>query len=184
MKLYHIDRFGTISEGQVLNLQKNIYFEDNFMQKCLETVILSYKDGLSHHGINYLLTNNLSNNDVMPLSNVMDIIFEYERMLNYSSKLSRYQSFYAFDCEGVKKFIKNNNLNKSFFKIYEVESDYYEKHNITLISGDSHYNIAAMAKCYWEDRDDPYGRPILNEYLLKYPVKIIREVKLEEINEN
>lgn len=184
MKLYHIDRFGALSEGQVLNLQKNIYFEDIYMQKCLETVILDYKDGLSHHGLNYLLTNNLSNNDVMPLSNVIDIVFEYERMINYTNKLSRYQSFYAFDCEGVKEFIKDKNLNKSFFKIYEVESDYYEKHNMTLLSGYSHYNIAAMAKCYWGDKDDPFERPILNEYLLKYPVKIVREIKLEEIGEN
>lgn len=183
MKFYHIDRFGTLNVGQVLNLQKNIYFEDKLMQKCLESVITSYEDGLSHHGIHYLLNNELSSNNVMPLSNVMDIIFEYERKLNYRDKLSRYQSFYAFDSNGVRKFIESNNLEKSFFKIYEVESDYYEKHNMSLISGNTHYNIAAMAKCYWEDKEDPYNRPILNEYLLKYPVKIIKEVKLEEINQ-
>ena len=38
----------------------------------------------------------------MPLSKFMDIIFEYERLLNYKEKLSRYQAFYAFDSEGVK----------------------------------------------------------------------------------
>lgn len=182
MKLYHIDRFGTINVGQTLELQKNIYFENGLKQECLNMIIPYYNKGLSHHGIHYLLNNELSNNNAMPLSNVMDIIFEYERMLNYKDKLSRYQSFYAFDNVGVKEFIEKNHLSESFYKIYEVESDYFEKHNMTLISGSAHYNIAAMAKIYWEDGQDPYNRPILNEYLLQYPVKIIREVRLEEID--
>lgn len=117
----------------------------------------------------------------MLLSNVMDIIFEYERMLNYKDKLSRYQSFYAFDNIGVKKFIEQNNLSESFYKIYEVESDYFEKHNMSLIFGSTHYNIAAMAKIYWENGLDPYGREILYEYLLQFPVKVIKEVRLDEI---
>lgn len=181
MKLYHIDRGGTIQVGQILELQKNIYFENEYKDKCLSMVMPYYKNGLSHHGIHYLLTNELFNNKVMPLSNVMDIIFEYERLLNYSDKLSRYQSFFAFDSEGVKKFISDNNLSDSFYKIYEVKSDYVEKHNMTLISGSMHYNIAAMAKIYWENGVDPYNRPVWNEYLLKYPIQILKEVKLEDL---
>ena len=52
---------------------------------------------------------------------------------------------------------------------------------MSLISGSAHYDIAAMAKVYWENGDDPYERPIMNEYLLKYPTKIVREVKIEEL---
>ena len=182
MKLYHIDRFGTINVGQTLDLQKNIYFENKKQQECLDMIIPYYNEGLSHHGIHYLLNNELSNNNVMPLSNVMDIIFEYERILNYKDKLSRYQAFFAFDNIGIKEFIKNNNMSESFYKIYEVESEYYEKHNMTLISGCFHYNISAMAKIYWENSQDPFNRTELNEYLLKFPVRIIREVRLEEID--
>lgn len=182
MKLYHIDRRGTISAGQTLELQKNIYFGNEQKEKCLNMVMAYYNDGLSQHGIHYLLTNSLFNNNVMPLSNVMDIIFEYERLLNYNEKLSRYQSFFAFDSEGVKKFISDNNLSDSFYKIYEVKSDYSEKHNMSLISGSMHYNIAAMAKIYWENGTDPYDRPVVNEYLLKYPIQILKEVKLEELD--
>lgn len=181
MKLYHIDRFGTINVGQILELQRNIYVENPKKQICLNKILPYYENGLSHHGIHYLFNNELSNNRVMPLNNVMDIIFEYERMLNYNDKLSRYESFYAFDNVGVKEFIKSNNLSESFYKIYEVESDYYEKHNMSLISGNSHYDIAAMAKIYWENGEDPYNRKVINEYLLKFPIKIIREVKLDEI---
>lgn len=182
MKLYHIDRFGTINVGQILELQKNIYIENQEEQKCLDKIIPYYSNGLSHHGICYLFNNELANNNVMPLNNVMDIIFEYERMLNYSDKLSRYEAFYAFDNIGIREFIQNNNLSESFYKIYEVESDYYEKHNMTLVSGNFHYNIAAMAKIYWENGEDPYNRQVINEYLLKFPIRIIREVRLDEID--
>ena len=182
MKLYHIDRNGTINVGQTLDLQKNISLANKNNTKLLNIVMPYYNDGLSHHGIQYLLNNHLFNNNVMPLSNVMDIIFEYERLLNYKEKLSRYQAFYAFDSEGVKKFINDNNLSDTFYKIYEVKSDYFEKHNMSLISGSMHYNIAAMAKIYWEDGEDPYGRPVLNEYLLKYPIQVLKEVKLEELD--
>jgi len=182
MKLYHIDRMGAINEGHIINLNQNIYFENEFNNKILNLKINDYyKEGLSHHGINYFLYNPLSNNNSMSLSNVMDIIFEYERLLNYSDKLSRYQSFFAFDKDGVKQFIMNNNLCETFFKIYEVEAEYFEKYNMSIISGNNHYNIAAMAKCYWENNSDPYDRPILNEYLLKYPIKIIKEIRLSEI---
>ena len=181
MKLYHIDRGGTIQAGQILELEKNIYFGNEYKDKCLSMVMPYYKNGLSNHGIYYLLTNELFNNKVMPLSNVMDIIFEYERLLNYSDKLSRYQSFFAFDSESAKKFISENNLSDSFYKIYEVKSDYVERHNMRLTSGSMHYNIAAMAKIYWENGDDPYNRSVLNEYLLKYPIQILKEVKLEDL---
>ncbi len=160
MKLYHIDRYGTMNKGQALKLQENIHFGNELKDQALNSTMLYYGKGLSHYGIHYLLNNELSNNDAMPLSYVMDIIFEYERMLNYKTKLSRYQSFFAFDKIGVKEFIKNKNLSESFYKIYEVEFDYFEKHNMPLISGNAHYNIAAMAKIYWEDGKDPYDRPV------------------------
>lgn len=182
LKLYHIDRSGTINAGQTLELQKNIHLGNEQKEKCLNMIMPYYKDGLSYHGIQYLLINSLFNNNVMSLSNVMDIIFEYERLLNYNEKLSRYQSFFAFDSEGVKKFINDNNLCNSTYKIYEVKSDYVEKHNMSLISGSMHYNIAAMAKIYWENGTDPYDRPVLNEYLLKYPIQVLKEVKLEELD--
>lgn len=181
MKLYHIDRNGTINAGQTLELQKNIYFGDKRKDQCLNMIMSSYNNQLSHHGLSYLLTNPLASNNIIPLSNVKDIIFEYERLLNYQDKLSRYQAFFAFDKKGVKNFIEKNNLSETYFKIYEVESDYVEKHNMSLISGSAHYDIAAMAKVYWENGDDPYERPIMNEYLLKYPIKIVREVKIEEL---
>lgn len=181
MKLYHIDRNNTLHSGQKLELQNDIYFPDRNCQKQVDLVLSYYKEGISNHGISYLLLNPLKNNRVMELSNVMEIILEYERMLNYSDKLSRYQSFFAFDKNGVKQFIDLKGLDKSAISIYEVESEYYEKHNMNLISGDTNYNITAMSKLYWENKTDPYNRSVLYEYLLKFPINIIKKVKLEDL---
>ena len=180
MKLYHIDRSCLIQEGQVLSLKNNFSSLNPASQKCIELTQSFFADGLSQHGIEYFFFFFLNNN-VMSLSNVMEIVFEYERLLNYKDKLSRYQAFYAFDKEGAIEFINQNNLNNTFYKIYEVESDYYEPHNMTLISGNTHYNISAMAKCYWENLEDPFNRKHLTEYLLKFPIRIKKEVKIEDL---
>ena len=180
MKLYHIDRSCIIQEGQILNLKNNFSSTSSAKQMCIELTQSFIGEGLSQHGITYFL-NGQTDDNVMSLSNVMEIVFEYERLLYYKEKLSRYKSFYAFDKDGVIQFINQNNLNNTFYKIYEVESDYYEPHNMTLISGNSHYNMSAMAKCYWEELEDPFNRKPLTEYLLKYPIKIIKEVKFEDL---
>ena len=54
MKLYHIDRSGTINVGQTLDLQKNISLGNKNNTKLLNMVMPYYNDGLSHHGIQYL----------------------------------------------------------------------------------------------------------------------------------
>ena len=95
MKLYHVDRTCILQEGQILNLKKNFSLESSANQKCLELAQSFITDGLSQHGITYFLYGQTDNN-VMSLSNVMEIVFEYERLLNYKDKLSRYKSFYAF----------------------------------------------------------------------------------------
>ena len=48
MKLYHIDRNGTINTGQTLELQKNIYFGDKRKDQCLNMIMSSYNNQLSH----------------------------------------------------------------------------------------------------------------------------------------
>ena len=179
-KIYHIDRACLLHAGDTLILQNGFYVNSPERQKCLDMVETFHKDGLSSHGISYFLNGRIDGR-FMDLSNVMEIVLEYERLLHYENKLSRYKSFFAFDRDGVIEFIKMNNLDLNVIKIYEVESDYCEKHNMNLIKGETHYNIAALTKCYWEDLADPFNKPVLNEYLLKFPVKIIKEVKLSEL---
>lgn len=42
MKLYHVDRFGSINVGQIINLKQNIYFENEFCNKTLNFLFNDY----------------------------------------------------------------------------------------------------------------------------------------------
>lgn len=176
MKLYHIDRARTLNCGILnLNQNKSIGIDSLFNEMFKNNLTSYYKNGLSSHGM-YYYENEVFNSDF-----IIDIIFEYERMLNFSNKLSRYESFFAFDKDGVIKFLSENKLED--YKIYEVESNYYEKHNMRLLKGNAQFIISELAKDYWNndnryniDVDDP-----LDEYLLQFPINVIKEVELEEL---
>ncbi len=168
MKLYHIDRQGHLKANQTIELIKNFYNEttDNGY----------FQEGLSSHGIYYYL------NDINNYNFALDVIFEYERMMYFPDKLSRYQSLYAFELEGVIDFVKKKNLTDNFFKIYEVNPEYYEKHNMNLIRGWSHAVISKNAKLYWSDSEDlDKERKLIYEYLIKFPVKLGKEVSYNEL---
>lgn len=105
-------------------------------------------------------------------------------MINYPDKLSRYQALFAFDEKGVIDFIEKKQLEYTFYKIYEIETDQYEVHNINLVRGWSHSTMSKFAKLYWENGEDPdRNREPIYEYLIKLPITIGREVKLSEIKE-
>lgn len=175
MKLYHIDRSGHLQPGQTINLIKD--FATDKMQK--EDY---FQDGLSSHGIHYFLGDS-RNNDYF-----IDAVFEYERMLHYPEKLSRYQAFYCFDKNGVENFIKSKYLEDNFYKIYEVDikKENFERHNMELVRGWSHQSAIKYARLYWEDKEDIYKKDakITYEYLVKLPVTLGKEVKLSEIKNN
>lgn len=170
MKLYHIDRSGHLSTNQILNLTKGFY------NKVTDNEY--YEDGLSSHGLYYYLE------DADGRSFSIDAIFEYERLLHYPEKLSRYQAFYAFDINGVAAFAKKKELEDKFCKVYEVDVESYERHNMSLVRGWSNCVISKFAKLYWNDGIDPdEKREVIYEYLIRLPVKIGREVSVEELKE-
>jgi len=163
MKLYHIDRSSHLSPNQIVNLTKD------FSTEVTENEY--FKEGISSHGVHYYLFD-VNNNDY-----AIDIIFEYERMINFPNKLSRYQALFAFDINSAVDFIKQKELNDNFYKIYEIEAECYERHNMNLVRGWSHCVISKWAKLYWGDEADPNKeREPIYEYLVKLPVKIGREV--------
>jgi len=168
MKLYHIDRTGRLKVGQKIDLIKDFYNDTTKNEY--------YLDGLSAHGMNYYLFDSKNNNFFI------DVVFEYERMLHFPDKLSRYQAMYAFDLEGTIHFIEKRELEYNFYKIYEVEAKYFERYNINLVRGWSHCMASKYAKLYWSGGKDPVKeREPVYEYLLKMPVKIVREVKLSDL---
>lgn len=170
MKLYHIDRHGHVLPHQIIELVKDVYTD--------VTKNEYFKDGLSSHGIHYYLY------DADNKNYQIETILEYERMINYPDKLSRYQALYAFDVNGAIEFIKDKELNDNFCKIYEVDTDDYERHNMNLVRGWSHATMINWAKLYWEDKEDPKkDRKPIYEYLIKLPFKLGREVPYKELEE-
>lgn len=180
MKLYHIDRSGHLKEGQIIDYIKDVtLIKDNLKKGQEEYINDRYTSGLSSHGLRYYISEHCSK------SYALDMCFEYERLLNYPNKLSRYESLYAFDINGVLDFINDKGLYHEFFKIYEVEYNYYEVHNMSLIRGFSHYEMALNSKLYWENKSD-YNKNIkeVNEYLLKLPITIKKEIPFSYFIEN
>ncbi|MDD3241334.1 MAG: hypothetical protein PHQ64_00945 [Bacilli bacterium] len=168
MKLYHIDRSGHIKEGQVVELTKNFYTSTTNNEY--------FKDGLSSHGLTFFLADQLNKNFAI------DAIFEYERMLNYSNKLSRYQALFAFDEKGLVNFIKEKQLEDNYYKIYEIDVDDYEAHDFNLVKGWSHCTMSNFAKLYWESNNlSDNNNEVIYEYLVRLPITIGKEVTLEEI---
>ncbi len=168
MKLYHIDRFCHVNENQTIELIKNIYTD--------VTENIYYKDGLSSHGLHYYL------NDMDNKEHAMEAIFEYERLINYPNKLSRYQTIYAFDINGAIEFIKDKELNDNYFKIFEVKAKYYERYNMNLVRGWSNCMVSKYAKLYWSNGEDLVkDRKPIYEYLVKLPVKIGKEVLYKDL---
>jgi len=172
MKLYHIDRSGFLKEGQIIDLIES--FATSKMQK--EDY---FQEGLSSHGLHYF-THDAVNKDYL-----LDTIFEYERMLHYPEKLSRFQAFYCFDKKGLENFIKNKYLEDNFYKIYEIDvpKEKYERHNMELVRGWSFQSAVKYARLYWENKKDPFKEDakVINEYLVKLPIRIGKEVKLSNI---
>lgn len=179
MKLYHIDRSGHIKEGQIIEYINEI--EHNVLEYANigKEILNNYFDNkLSSHGRQYFL------DEYRSPSYVMDIIFEYERRLHYPEKISRYQAFFAFDRDGVIDFINSKDLNHEYYKIYEVEYNEYERHNMNLIRGWSHFDTVIRARYYWEDIEDyEKNRKPVYEYLLKLPVIIKKSVSYFELLE-
>lgn len=177
LKLYHIDRSGYLREGQKISLQNDIEIRKDFLKKDANRFLKEYfPNGLSFHGRHYFIDGYENK------SMGMDIIFEYERRLHYPEKLSRYEALFAFNEDGVKDFILMKELDWEFYKIYEVEYESYERHNMNFVRGWGQLDTMVSAKFYWENLPDyDKNRKPVYEYLLKMPVQIKREVSIEEL---
>jgi len=176
MKLYHLDRSGHIREGQVVDKIKDVVVQKDFLKKYNDEVYNEFfPDGISSHGKTYFHSG-YGHKDF-----AIDIIYEYERRLNYPEKLSRYEAFFAFDIDGLVEFVTQKELDFEFMKIYEVEVEEYERHNMNLLRGWAHFDTIIAAKYYWEDQEDYRDVEPHYEYLVKLPVTIGKEVDYSDL---
>lgn len=111
------------------------------------------------------------------ISSDIELIFELVRRVNYSECISRFESFFATDFDGMLSMYETISSNGSNVKIYEVECENYERHDMSLLKRGSNLQIDGSADLYWSGKSSE--KP-LYEYLLKPPVRIIRQVNINE----
>lgn len=177
MKLFHISRDARLEAGKTIELTKyfDITCSDDAMTSVLQGKVNEmFPNGVSSHGNQYYLVGALFNDT----SADIEMLFEVIRRYKYPNCLSRFEAFYAVDKESFINMCMRLNCDPNTVKIFEVECDVYEKHDMTLLRRGSNLASTVFADLYWE------GKSInipLYEYLLKPPVKIIKEVDVSYI---
>lgn len=177
MKLYHIDRSGTLKTGNTIDLMKfnDIIWDVKERETILQDIVDDmYPEGVTRHGERYFLMKPVVNDTSFDV----EMLFELVRLDKYKVKQSRFQSFFAVDKDYFGAMFDKLQPDLNTAKIFEVEADEVSKHDMNLLSKSSNLASVAFARLYWEGKslDNP-----LYEYLLKPPVKIIKEVTIEEL---
>ncbi|MFA0190474.1 DUF2441 domain-containing protein [Vibrio lentus] len=184
---YTVDRSGELNEGLELALQtefghiqfqeiENLCTRDDMLQR----VIQLYPNGISRHGIYYLLTYNLlvhDNQTGQPLSlaphiPVMEGIFELVRKQEFPERPSRMQSVFAWCTEDEAMTYRA--LNGNEVSIYEIESDeaFIADQNL-LYLGTSIAGATEFARKYWSGERSNNFKP---EAIIPLPTLVGRKV--------
>lgn len=161
---YHVDRSKKLYVGQTIELFE-ITISNSDVTKNLDNL---YKGYLSNHGEVYAINNyNISDS-----SHTTEQIFELIRMKDYPHKLSRFQSFFAFQSlDDAICFSENK------YPIFEVECNHNNFHigDMNLIKGNTILQSYTFAHQYWDNYKNISSTM---EILIKPPVKILRRIIL------
>lgn len=183
-KFYHIDRKGTLEVDKRVELLKDYTQQPLIIvpdliekQKLVDRLNGLYPDGISYHGVQYLLNSCLITKDnfgkptTYTFSNpMMEAIFELVRSSEFSHLPSRMQSMFCWqNLNDLKRFHDD-----SKHKIFEIETDNYfvGDMNLLLLGGQIIHAIE-FARMYWsgERSKDPHL-----EVLVPLPIKVGLEV--------
>ena len=167
IKLYHIDRGKYLKERQKIILSNDYSSnpsDDLLREKIISDIKCFFPEGITRHGNSYLFsddptyTNNLT----------CEIVYEIIRRSQFPGKLSRMQSFFAFDEMGIQAYAAHWDGH-----VFEVEAAHVEKYDMNLVKNTGLATNSYFAHKYWngESSDSP-----IYEYLLKPPIEIIRMI--------
>lgn len=193
MKYYHIDRSNALSEGQIININKE-FTPNNDSGKLLIKKL--FPDGVSAHGMHYLNDNVYFFDTGLPLfeniatSNNYNSIyfaeytFELVRRTFFPLMPSRYTSLFA-----LKKLDEINQwpeLTNSRYRIFEIETiDEFPVFDANLMKGGLCFNLTKMyqgfspslnfklAFSYWNGEISETPKP---EVLLPLPITVGKQI--------
>lgn len=169
MIVYHIDRLKSLKEGQTIE----------FLHPPIEPEVLRnlaidrYPEGLSHHGDFYF--GRMISKDFVSDS-ILENILEYERLLYFPERPSRFQSIFATNSiDQMNYWIQSNSFREWDFNICELEINHS---NYALLDSSwygfdvkapSFLTTSYKAKNYWkgEITDNPKY-----ELVVKLPVVV------------
>ncbi|MFP3723493.1 DUF2441 domain-containing protein [Niallia circulans] len=176
MRFYHLDRANTLTLEKDSNIGL-IPIESLHLDKILENNLREkFPEGLSQHGISYLLGSNNKENIIT------EWFLEYERKIGFINQPSRFQSIFAFkELDDIQEFIKYVKYEGNNSIVYELESENYFKGDMRILgSQSSPLTQSLTSQLYWQGksikelRDDFNIKPLW-EYLLVPPVKVINK---------
>lgn len=163
---YLVDRRNSLSEGLIMDLVKYNDITPSILQNHLNEM---FPNGVTNHGNQYFAG---SNSDPKLTEPQLEVLAEYIRRAHFSDLPSRFQSIFAVDrIELAKEFANIYGQGK----IWEVEAkEYFKADMALLLQQPSTLGNSYQLNEYWKgsSSDTPFW-----EYLLKPPVKVIREIK-------
>jgi hypothetical protein len=182
MMLYlHVDRAGTLAQDAVLQLQRRPnecklnQYADMFSHGFTEHISELCEEGLSAHGIQYLLLL-LEGRRELPL--VLDELYlELARWNHQMAAPSRFQSFFAWgkleDAKSFSKLVSRETPQRRIFQVEPLGEVFKGDMNAARA-----INGRENALKYWN------GEPLNSsccyagvwEYLLSPPVRIVSEI--------
>lgn len=162
---YHLDRFNTLEEGQIIDLIK---FDDIKPRELQIHVDKLFPDGVTKHGDSYFLNGRVKAEVASP---IIELVFEYIRRSFHLERLSRFQSFFGFNSlSDALKFNEKFPTKKSI-KIWEIKSREFFKADMNLLTlTGTPLQLSHRAHCYWMGklyRDEPFW-----EILMKPPIQV------------
>ncbi|CAL8480969.1 hypothetical protein [Caballeronia sp. S22] len=185
---YTIDRLGTLRPGLTVELSRefeNCQFHtthDGPSRAELESHLRElFPEGLTSHGKFYLLNHQLANptwtpgvagGPLVPVSPMIELIYELVRRSDFPSRPSRYASMFAL--ETIEEAVKFRQRAQWQGRILEVEPTSMFRADMNQLKiGASGIAGLLHAKRYWEGTASQ--APIW-EYLLQGPIRVLREV--------
>lgn len=191
---YHVARIDgqsvPIKAGDTLKYYTyESFFKNSKGSSERKTMELFYPEGISWHGDAYLLTDSAklnlgitksdTNESIMmtDYNQLIDFVFELIRRAEFPDKPSRLQSMFSLATKKqAKNFIKKMGWSSScpIWEIETKEEGYRVNMNLLNIDGRI-IDIYDRARAYWNGDKGNDINPCW-EILLKYPVKVIKNV--------
>jgi hypothetical protein len=189
-RFYHVAKI-QLEPNQIIKLIRINHTNEN-LPGIKNYINAEFEGRLTEHGIEYLTRRKITKIEPSTKKRIIDdaepiieIIFEYVRRSNYENRPSRFQSIFAAKhLKDAKKF--RDRYRKSIGDIWEIECETYFKADMNIIT-DPLYNtplvLSYLAHEYWLGHSHPkYPNPSW-EYLLTPPVKVLRRIREDELNQ-